>query len=179
MAVTPIVMPIFSNRVLPAVYTDEISFYDLLNKVVLKLNELIEFVGDTATIKEIEEIISEIENEINSLYVYVDDGLENVKKYSDDKNSELESILRAVIADAAYGKILVWSQTGGLCEVVQKEIARQYDYLRYYAYNAGKIDSYEKTADELDAYNSTAYTIDLYNATLLDNSDALPEQDGN
>ena len=168
MAVTPIVMPIFSNRVLPAVYTDEISFYDLLNKVVLKLNELIEFVGDTATIKEIEEVISEIENEINSLYVYVD-----------DKNSELESILRAVIADAAYGKILVWSQTGGLCEVVQKEIDRQYDYLRYYAYNAGKIDSYEKTADELDAYNATAYTIDLYNATLLDNSDALPEQDGN
>ena len=168
MAVTPIVMPIFSNRVLPAVYTDEISFYDLLNKVVLKLNELIEFVGDTATIKEIEEVISEIENEINSLYVYVD-----------DKNSELESILRAVIADAAYGKILVWSQTGGLCEVVQKEIDRHYDYLRYYAYNAGKIDSYEKTADELDAYNATAYTIDLYNATLLDNSDALPEQDGN
>lgn len=62
---------------------------------------------------------------------------------------------------------------------LQEELDRQYDFLRYYAYNAGKMDSFEKTAQEIDGYDATAYKFDLYNATLLDGNTDLPVQDGN
>lgn len=35
----------FTQRVLPAVYTDELSYYEVLAKVVDKLNELIDVVA--------------------------------------------------------------------------------------------------------------------------------------
>lgn len=168
----------FTQRVLPAVYTDELSYYEVLAKVVDKLNELIDVVGDSATIEQIQQVIKDIEKELSALYVYVDKEVQGAKDYSDDQNDILKEYLVGLIADAAVGKVLVWSQTGGGICPLQEELDRQYDFLRYYAYNAGKLDSYEKTAGDIDAYDATAYKHDLYNATLLDGSTELPDQDG-
>ena len=168
----------FTQRVLPAVYTDELSYYEVLAKVVDKLNELIDVVGDSATIEQIQQVIKDIEKELSALYVYVDKEVQGAKDYSDDQNDILKEYLVGLIADATVGKVLVWSQTGGFVCPLQEELDRQYDFLRYYAYNAGKLDSYEKTAGDIDAYDATAYRHDLYNATLLDGSTELPDQDG-
>ncbi len=169
----------FTQRVLPAVYTDELSYYEVLAKVVDKLNELIDVVGDSATIEQIQQVIKDIEKELSALYVYVDKEVQGAKDYSDDANESLKQYLEALILAATVGKVLVQSQTGGGICPLQEELNRQYDYLRYYAYNAGKLDSYEKTAQDLDAYDATAYKQDLYNATLLDGNNDLPVQDGN
>lgn len=168
----------FTQRVLPAVYTDELSYYEVLAKVVDKLNEIIDVVGDSATIEQIQQVIKDIEKELSALYVYVDKEVQGAKDYSDGQNEILEQYLESLIANATVGKVLVWSQTGGGICPLQEELDRQYDFLRYYAYNAGKLDSYEKTAGDTDAYDATAYKHDLYNATLLDGSTELPDQDG-
>ena len=57
----------FTQRVLPAVYTDELSYYEVLAKVVDKLNELIDVVGDSATIEQIQQVIKDIEKELSAL----------------------------------------------------------------------------------------------------------------
>lgn len=169
----------FTQRVLPAVYTDELSYYEVLAKVVDKLNELIDVVGDSATIEQIQQVIKDIEKELSALYVYVDKEVQGAKDYSDDQNDILEKYLESLIVNATVGKVLVWSQTGGGICPLQEELDRQYDFLRYYAYNAGKMDSFEKTAQEIDDYDATAYTDDLYNAVLLNGNSDLPVQDGN
>ena len=136
-------------------------------------------VGDSATIEQIQQVIKDIEKELSELYVYVDKEVQGAKDYSDDQNDILKEYLVGLIADATVGKVLVWSQTGGGICPLQEELDRQYDFLRYYAYNAGKLDSYEKTAGDIDAYDATAYTDDLYNAVLLNGNSDLPVQDGN
>ena len=113
------------------------------------------------------------------MYVYVDKEVQGAKDYSDDQNDILEKYLESLIVNATVGKVLVQSQTGGGICPLQEELDRQYDFLRYYAYNAGKMDSFEKTAQEIDGYDATAYKFDLYNATLLEGNTDLPVQDGN
>ena len=168
----------FTQRVLPAVYTDELSYYEVLAKVVDKLNEwknaLLEY-----SIEQIQQVIKDIEKELSALYVYVDKEVQGAKDYSDGQNDILEKYLESLIVNATVGKVLVWSQTGGGICPLQEELDRQYDFLRYYAYNAGKMDSFEKTAQVLDGYDATAYTDDLYNAVLLNGNSDLPVQDGN
>ena len=132
----------FTQRVLPAVYTDELSYYEVLAKVVDKLNELIDVVGDSATIEQIQQVIKDIEKELSALYVYVDKEVQGAKDYSDGQNDILEKYLESLIVNATVGKVLVWSQTGGGICPLQEELDRQYDFLRYYAYNAGKMDSF-------------------------------------
>ena len=120
----------FTQRVLPAVYTDELSYYEALAKVVDKLNELIDVVGDSATIEQIQQVIKDIEKELSALYVYVDKEVQGAKDYSDDQNDTLEKYLVSLILDATVGKVLVQSQTGGGICPLQEELDRQYDFLR-------------------------------------------------
>ena len=90
----------FTQRVLPAVYTDELSYYEVLAKVVDKLNELIGVVGDSATIEQIQQVIKDIEKELSALYVYVDKEVQGAKDYSDDQNDILEKYLESLIVNA-------------------------------------------------------------------------------
>lgn len=119
----------FTQRVLPAVYTDELSYYEVLAKVVDKLNELIDVVGDTATIEQIQQVIKDIEKELSALYVYVDKEVQGAKDYSDAQNDILEKYLESLIVNATVGKVLVQSQTGGGICPLQEELDRQYDFL--------------------------------------------------
>lgn len=166
------------QRVLPAVYTDEISYYEVLCKLRDKLNEVIEVVGDAATIDALKDAIVQIEAEIDSLKDYVDTQVENAKIYSDMKNDALERRLVDLIYNITVGKIIVRSQTTGKTWGIQNELDKQYDYLRYFSYNAGKEDGFELEADELDSWDATAYEIDLYNTTLYENDNLLHVQKG-
>lgn len=60
MKISPKVRPLFfwSQKVLPLVYDDSLSYYEVLSKVVNKLNELIKFV-QTTVVEEIQKLIDQ------------------------------------------------------------------------------------------------------------------------
>lgn len=60
MIISPKVQPLrfFSQKVLPLVYDNSLSYYEVLEKVVYKLNEVIEFV-DTSISERIAELVQQ------------------------------------------------------------------------------------------------------------------------
>lgn len=148
------------NRVLPAVYTDELSYYEVLCKVVSKVNEIVALIGDYATIEQ-------IKKSIEDLAKYVDEQDEKLRQYSDANDEILKDYLLDVIAGITLGKIQVMSNTIGGLQPLQSELDRMYDYLRYYAFAAKFLDEYEYTAQQLDALGYYAYQFDVYNTTIF------------
>ena len=86
----------YINKVMPTVYDDSLSYYEVLSKILYKLNEVIENVGDTNLKEEIDEIKNKIPTIVNSLngkcemkYVNslpVDENLKNNTIYILNKN---------------------------------------------------------------------------------------------
>lgn len=86
----------YVNKVMPTVYDDSLSYYEVLSKILYKLNEVIENVGDTNLKEEIDEVknkIPTIENSLNAKcemkYVNslpVDENLKNNTIYILNKN---------------------------------------------------------------------------------------------
>lgn len=148
------------NRVLPAVYTDELSYYEVLCKVVSKVNEIVALIGDYATIEQ-------IKKSIEDLAKYVDEQDEKLRQYSDANDEILKEYLLDVIAGISLGKIQVMSNTVGGWQPLQSELDRMYDYLRYYAFAAKFLDGYELTAQQLDTLGYRAYQFDVYNTTIF------------
>lgn len=148
------------NRVLPAVYTDELSYYEVLCKVTDKVNEIVKLVGDYATVEQIKQ-------SIRDLAAYVDEQDEKLRKYSDANDEILKNYLLEVIAGITLGKINVMSNTIGGWQPLQSELDRMYDYLRYYAFAAEFLDDYEYTAEQLDSLEYRAYHFDVYNTTIF------------
>lgn len=174
----------YCQKVLPAVYDDSLSYYEVLNKVAEKLNELIELYGDTATIEALKEAIRLVEEHIEEVNAHVDeedakiraemaDGLAKEKRrsdaYSDGKNEELRQYLLDVIYKVKTGDVLVESQTDGTAlQQLQEELDRRYDYLRPFAVAAQDYDNmvYEG-AEELDGNGISAKEADIAGAVLL------------
>lgn len=160
-----------SNRVLPSVYSDEISYYEELCRIRAKLQELVEMVGDTATIKELQDAIAQINAAIASLRAYVDDQDAKTGSaadaYSDARNLELEERLLDVMYRITTGDILVQSQVDGRKKQhVQFELDETYDWLRPFAISAGESDYLQLSAQDLDSIMSnamySAYEVDMY-----------------
>ncbi len=147
------------NRVLPAVYTDELSYYEVLCKVTSKLNEVIELVGDYATVEQIKQSIKDLAE-------YVDAQDEALREYSDMKDEALKNYLLDVIANSALGKVTVLSNTVGGWVKLQPELDRMYNYLRYWALAAYLADGKEYTAQAYDELESRAYEFDVYSAVV-------------
>lgn len=86
----------YINKVMPTVYDDSLSYYEVLSKILYKLNEVIENVGDTNLKEEIDEVKNKIPIIENSLktkcemkYVNslpVDENLKNNTIYILNKN---------------------------------------------------------------------------------------------
>ena len=52
-------LPVYVQKVLPLVYDDSLSYYEVLAKVVAKMNELIDYT-ENFTIEQIREVVSEL-----------------------------------------------------------------------------------------------------------------------
>lgn len=171
----------YCQKVLPAVYDDSLSYYEVLNKVAQKLNELIELYGDTATIEALKEAVRLIEEKIVELRTHVDtedseiraelaDGLvkeaARADKYSDARNDELREYLLEVIYKVKTGNILIESQTDGTdLQPLQEELDRRYDYLRPFGVAAQDFDSMTYDgAGELDDMGLTGKELDIAGA---------------
>ena len=66
----------YINKVMPTVYDDSLSYYEVLSKVLYKLNEIIENVGDT----NLKEVIDEINNKIQEIENYKEEIDEVINK---------------------------------------------------------------------------------------------------
>lgn len=171
----------YCQKVLPAVYDDSLSYYEVLNKVAEKLNELIELYGDTATIEALREAVRLVEEHIEEVSAHVDeedakiraemaDGLAKEKAradaYSDAKNEELRQYLLDVIYKVKTGDLLVESQTDGRkLQHLQYELGSQYDFTRVFAVAAQDFDSMSYTgAAELDGLSFSAKALDCAGA---------------
>lgn len=90
----------YINKVIPTVYDDSLSYYEVLSKILYKLNQVIENVGDTNIKEEIDEVknkIPTIENSLNAKcemkYVNslpVDENLKNNTIYILNKNDNYQ-----------------------------------------------------------------------------------------
>lgn len=161
-------LPMFyCQKVLPAVFDDSLSYYEQLCKLRAKINEVIDVVGDAATITALKEAIALINDELDKLRAYVDaqDSAEAVRadKYSDAMNAELEQSLLNVIYRVGTGDVLVNSQIDGRKKQhLQFELDGQYDYSRPFAISCGEFDFLDTMASNWDSFqNNGAYNADV------------------
>lgn len=158
----------YCQKILPAVYDDSLSYYEVLNRLAAKLNEVIEVVGDTATIAALEEAIKVIDEEIISLKDYVDAQDEEIKIYSDAKNDALWERTLATIRGLSLGNVIVNDQSYGLHpRDIQIVLDKQYDFLRPMAVQANDYDEIKLTAETYDGLNLEAREFDIIGALML------------
>jgi hypothetical protein len=94
------------QKVLPAVYDDSLTYYELLCKVIHKLNELIE--KDNEQSEVINVLIKELE-ELRGLFdKFVNSGFDDYykKRIDDWINTHLEYIFSAVVKQVYFGLTL-------------------------------------------------------------------------
>lgn len=162
----------YCQKVLPAVFDDSLSYYEQLCVMRNKINEIIDVVGDAATIQALKEALAMVEEEIENLRKYVDaqDEAEQIRadKYSDARNLELEQKLLNIIYRVTTGDVLVKSQVDGRKKQhLQFELDKTYDYLRYFAISAGEFDYIGETAQTIDSGESLAYENDLFYGAIV------------
>lgn len=94
------------QRILPAVYDDSLSYYELLCKVVAKLNEVIELVqGTPDVIEEIQAAIAELQQEMEDFkeHGFDDYYAEQVNQWITDN---FEYIFSTIIRQVFFGLTL-------------------------------------------------------------------------
>lgn len=149
-----------SNRVLPSVYSDELSYYEQLNKLCKDMNTLIEAFNmqqaTFATIKMLNESQDAQDNIFNAKLL---DQYNDIMGYTKGEILRLEKL----IAEAIAGKVTIFDPTYGIePRPVEQVIKNVYHWLRYYADIACVIDNLGLTAEERDGYLVTAKIFDLY-----------------
>lgn len=151
-----------SNRVLPSVYSDELSYYEQLNKLCKDMNTLIEAFNTQhsmyATIKMLNDSQEEQNKAFNSKLL---DQYNEIMDYTKGEILRLEKL----IAEAIAGKVTIFDPTYGIePRPVETVVSQVYHWLRYYADYAEVIDGLQLTADERDSYALDAKTFDLYSS---------------
>lgn len=94
------------QRILPAVYDDSLSYYELLCRVVAKLNEVIELVqGSPAVVEEMQAAIAELQTELKAFkeHGFDDYYKEQVQEWIDEN---LDNIFGYVIRQVYFGLTL-------------------------------------------------------------------------
>lgn len=158
------------NRVLPAVYTDEISYYEVLAKLTEKINEVIETLNQIndiyATIEMLEKSQAEqdarIAAEMKAQYDYL-------MTYIQSEIIRLEELIRQIVA----GQVTIFDPTYGIKpRPVGEVVSNVYHWTRYYAEYAGVIDALELTALQRDELGLVAKTFDLFSMQYYSKAEA-------
>ena len=159
----------FSNRVLPSVYSDEISYYEQLNKLCMQLNKLVE---DFKTMKETYATVQMLkDSQAEQDERWGADLLETYDKIMDYTKGEIRR-LEGLIADAIAGKVTIFDPTYGIePRPVEQVVKNVYHWLRYYADYAVTIDGLDLTAQVRDGYQVGAKDFDLYSMLYYSHSD--------
>lgn len=148
------------QKVLPLVYDDSLSYYELLNKVVNYLNTTIQDVSDA------EDNIVELRDAFESLQTYVNERLDNF-------DGQVEEIVDEMIEEGKFIPIFI-NALGSI-------IAPKYNTETYYTpqnyviYNGELYNCIENTVGE---WNSTKWHKTLVSEQLAERVVILPEHTG-
>ncbi len=174
-------------KVLPLVYDESLSYYEVLCKLTYKINEVIE----------------QLSSDYSDIYEYIDQQdkftLNSANNYTDSKVSELELVINnqfTVLSDAIKSAdqktrswvteqitdLTIWlEQQGqsiyvinpitGYTDTIQNVLNDFYNYFNYYALTCIEYDGLNLTADMYDAKNITCYQYDFYAKKYLTEDD--------
>ena len=150
----------FSNRVLPSVYSDEISYYEQLNKLCMELNQLIERFNNQHEAYVTIQMLQDSQDEQDKRWA--EGLLVTYDRIMDFTKGEIRR-LEELIANAIAGKVTIFDPTYGISPRPVEQVVRNvYHWLRYYADYALTIDNLTLTAQVRDDYQITAKNFDLY-----------------
>lgn len=170
----------------PFVYDSEESFLEMLRKFYQYLHELTtstkELSDDVEQIKtdmsnleaeinqkieDINELLAEydikIERAIDTMYVYINGEITNLRNYIDTQ----DNLLNEKIQQIEIGRINIFDPTTGLYSPLQIVIDNIYDMNRGNALTATEYDNLELSATDYDEYELTARDYDINGKTLL------------
>lgn len=157
------------NRVLPAVYSDELSYYEMLAKLKHKLNELIKVFNEQTELYATIELLNKSQNEQDKVWAAQLSAMNDA--LSTRITSEVDR-LEKIIAETVAGKVTVFDPTYGIePRPVEQVIKNVYHWLRYYADYAVTIDNLLLSAEARDAMALEARTFDLYSMQYYSKSD--------
>ena len=158
--VTPVKQP--CAPVLPMVLDDGHSYIEQVNKLRLKINELIEvFDQQTSLYATIEMLLNSQREQDNKWGKELQEQYDLIMGYVVAEIIRLEKI----IAETVAGKVTIFDPTSGITpQPVEKVVGNVYHWLRYYADYAEIIDALNLTVDERDGYALDAKTFDLYSS---------------
>ena len=153
------------QNVLPTVYDDSLSYYELLNKVVNYLNEVI--MATNATIKE----VNELETLYNELKSYVDNYFESA-----DFTEKIEEALDEMVEDGTLGPIVQQALEDLVEEMNERMETIEEDYLKSVGGVSGvnnnvPLRELSKVLGQPGFYNVLDYGI--YNDGATDNMSAI------
>lgn len=170
----------------PFVYDSEESFLEMLRKFYQYLHELTSVTKELSDeVDEVKEDMTSLEEEINqkieqinqllaeydikieraidTMYVYINNEIVNLKAYIDSQDSILDNKIKQI----EIGKIYIYDPTTGLYSPLQTVIDNIYDMNRDNALTATEYDALELSATDYDAYELTARDYDINGKTLL------------
>ena len=171
---------LWCQKVLPLVYDDSLSYYEVLCKLTETINELITKIGEnddtiysyidnaiasvesrckTYTNKKIDEALSSVLVMINAIYAYINGQDMLIRNKYDKELSELWRALRNIPID---GSGLVINPITLKIDSVQNTFDTMYEMMRYFGLTCYEYDNLELTCDEYDSYNITCIQYELY-----------------
>lgn len=145
--------PIYCQKVLPLSYDNSLSYYEVLCKLISKVNDIISELNKIDVNEITQEVLSlvrdELQSEISKVYQYVDDLEERTnhnfnavyedmaKNYNelDNKYTEITNTLNQKIEEL---NTLVLTLNRNVYEYINQEIKRVYDFIETYQFETVK-----------------------------------------
>ena len=165
--VDPVQQP--CTPVLPMVLDDGHSYIEQVNKLRLKINELIEIFDQQTSLYATIEMLLNSQREQDIKW-----GRELEEQYNLIMGYVVSEILRLekIIAETVAGKVTIFDPTYGIePRPVEQVVKNVYHWLRYYADYAVTIDNLTLSAKVRDDYQIIAKDFDLYSMLYYSNSD--------
>lgn len=172
------------NPILPTVYDDALSYYEVLCKFSAKLNEVIDRINnfyediedlidskiqilknyvdsqnkkqDDFINSEIIRLESEISKAITTIYKYVDNRDRNLKLYIDNEIADLKYWVEHHFLDNFW----IFDPTVGYDNPIETVLNNIYDALRYCGISAAEFDQSEITCQVFDQRGLSAHVFD-------------------
>lgn len=135
-------MKFWCQKVLPLVYDDSLSYYEVLCKFLEKLNEIIELYNNIT-----DDFETLVDQKINEFKVYVDEQNkiqdDNFNAYKQDVASEFDSVYDKISLEVNQ----LYNYINNIDNTIRIWVSQELEYLKKYIDNAimGKIMIYDPT----------------------------------
>lgn len=171
-------LSLYSQREIPAVYDDALSYYEQVMRLLKLVNELIEYVNtidltDYALKKDVDALVERTRLALKAYFeetLAADQAEQTVmlKAHAVAKVEGLRRELDERIRNATVGKVTVFDPTAGHePKPVDVVIRRIFADLQTHALYAYEFDGLPDTAAQMDAIGMTAYEFDIHSRDTL------------